>query len=350
MYRQPYLNAQFPVAIDSLADENSPAVEQLLSEIVARGNAGERVALCTVVATRGSTPQGRGAKMLVLADGRTIGTLGGGCVEAEVRKRTLELLPHNESKMMEFHLDHDFGWDDGLVCGGVMEIYAQVIAPEMVAPFADSLNSIRRGVTSSLRIPYELKGVAREYVEEIGPPPTLLIAGAGHVAQALGDLASKLDFDVAVIDDRADFASVERFPHARQRIVGDIETELQRFPITPSTYIVILTRGHRHDGQSLHAVVESSARYIGLIGSKAKIKLIFDDLAAKGVSPDRLLRVHAPIGYDIGAITVPEIAVSIASELVAVRRGKPQGPVRQLKLPADEMEKWLARPRAEMVD
>src|SRR4051812_35885608 len=102
-------------------------MELILSEIIKRCNAGERVALCTVVATRGSTPQGKGAKMIVVTDGKTIGTLGGGCVEAEVRKRALEMLSENSSKLLDFHLDHDFGWDDGLICGGVMEIYVQMI-------------------------------------------------------------------------------------------------------------------------------------------------------------------------------------------------------------------------------
>lgn len=318
-------------------------MEQVFSEIVRRCKAGERVALCTIVGTRGSTPQEKGAKMLVVADGKTVGTLGGGCVEAEVRKRALEMLAQNSSGLLEFRLDHDFGWDDGLVCGGVMEVYAQIIDRAAAGPFAEALNAIRGKVPTILRIPYEQNGTAKQYVEEVGPPPKLVIAGAGHVGQALGELAAKLDFGVTVIDDRADYASKERFPSAKQHIVGDIEAELRKFLIDAGTYIVIVTRGHRHDGQALHAVIDSPAKYIGLIGSKAKIKLIYDDLAAKGVAMEKLLRVHAPIGYDIGAVTVNEIAVSIVAELVAVRRGLERIAAPQMKLASEELTAWLGR-------
>jgi xanthine dehydrogenase accessory factor len=318
-------------------------VENVFDEIVKRASAGERVALCTVVATRGSTPQEKGARMLVLADGKTVGTLGGGCVEAEVRKRAIEMLSSNTSALMDFHLDHDFGWDDGLICGGVMEIYVQMIDRGSVGPFAEVLGAIRGKVPTILRLPYEQQGVQKEYAEEIGPPPKLIIAGAGHVGQALGELAVKLDFNVTAIDDRADYASKERFPGAKELIVGDIEAELRRFPIDAGTYLVIVTRGHRHDGQSLHAVIGSPAKYIGLIGSKAKIKLIFDDLAEKGVPAELLMRVHAPIGYNVGAVTVPEIAVSIAAELIAVRRGREKPAVAQMKLNEEELRGWLSR-------
>jgi xanthine dehydrogenase accessory factor len=205
------------------------------------------------------------------------------------------------------------------------------------------LSAIREGAPMTLRIAYEHEGCAKKYTEEIGPPPTLVIAGAGHVGQALGELAAKLDFNIVAIDDRVDFASEQRFPSAKQRIVGDIEAELRRFPINAGTYIVIVTRGHRHDGQALHAVIDSPAKYIGLIGSKSKIKLIHDDLTAKGVPADKLARVHAPIGYNIGAVSVPEIAVSIAAELIAVRRGKPPGPAKQMKLDGEELTAWLSR-------
>ncbi len=318
-------------------------MEAVFSEITRRCDAGERVVLCTIVATRGSTPQEKGAKMLVLADGKTVGTLGGGCVEAEVRKRALELLAQDSTRLLEFRLDHDFGWDDGLICGGAMEVLAQIIDRSSAAPFSQALSAIRGKAPTLLRIPYEKNGQAREYVEEVGPPPRLLIAGAGHVAQALGELAARLDFAVSVLDDRADYSSEQRFPTARQRIVGDIESELRKFPIDAGTYIVILTRGHRHDAQSLRAVIDSPARYIGLIGSKAKIKLIYDDLAAEGVSVEKLLRVHAPIGLAIGAVTVPEIAVSIAAELVAVRRGRETRPAGEMRLPPEELTAWLKR-------
>jgi len=314
----------------------------ILDEIFNRCSAGERVALCTVVATRGSTPQTKGAKMLVVADGKTIGTLGGGCVEAEVRKQALQLLASDESKLLEFNLNSDYGWDDGLICGGVMEIFIQILN----AARATSLNDLREALiaerSGQFNFTFPRGDGCGHYVEDLGPPPALVIAGAGHVGQALAKIASQLDFRVTVIDDRADFASEERFPNSN-RIVGDIESELRKVKIDPATYVVIVTRGHRNDGHALEAVVNSNAAYIGLIGSKTKIKMIMSDLHERGVTAEQLLRVHAPIGYEIGAVTVPEIAVSIAAELVAARRGELGHSAPPLKMDAAQLRNWLAR-------
>ena len=268
--------------------------------------------------------------MPVLRDGKTIGTLGGGCVEAEVRRRALELMGAKQSKLLAFRLDHDYGWDDGLVCGGTMDIAVQtVVVPggwrgvqaDLAANRATGLEVVvpdESGRSCSFRIP-------------ILPTPTLVIAGAGHVGQALAGLMAKLDFEVTVIDDRPDCASAERFPTAR-RIVGAIEDELRRFPIGEHTYVVVVTRGHKHDAQALGAVIRSPARYLGLIGSRRKVLQILRDLAEHGVAKERLAAVHAPIGLAIGAVSPEEIAVSIAAELVAVRRGHPGDVIRPMKL------------------
>lgn len=297
-------------------------MQEILEQLVTRCRAGETVALCTIVGSQGSTPQEKGAKMLVLAGGQCIGTLGGGCVEAEVRKRTLELILAGKSDLCHFKLDHDYGWDDGLICGGSLDIYIDVISELRVGPFDRLLSAVKSQRSDIFQIEYHLKGQCRHYVEEIGQPPNLVLAGAGHVAQALAKLAVPLDFRVTVIDDRADFASADRFADPITRVVGDIEHELKRFEIDPGTFVVIVTRGHQRDGQALRAVIEGNARYIGMIGSKRKVKTIFDDLIEQGVDREKLSRVHAPIGYEIGAVTVPEIALSIAAELVAVRRGR----------------------------
>jgi xanthine dehydrogenase accessory factor len=151
-------------------------------------------------------------------------------------------------------------------------------------------------------------------------PPTLLIAGAGHVGQAVAELAVRLDFHVVVIDDRADCACPERFPAAVELVVSDIAAALRNYPIDPGCYIVIVTRGHRHDHLALDAVVRRPAGYIGMIGSRRKSRLILDELAVAGVPREPIERVHTPIGLRIAALTVPEIAVSIAAELVQVRR------------------------------
>jgi xanthine dehydrogenase accessory factor len=294
----------------------------VLEEAVRRAGAGEAIALCTIVAARGSTPQAAGARMLVLGDGRLIGTLGGGCVEAEVRQQALRLLAARITRLVTFKLDHDYGWDDGLICGGTMDILVQTLArAQDVEPLRLVLEQVKQGTGAALELPYQTEsGEQRTYREALKPPPRLLIVGAGHIGQALAGLAGNLGFDVTVLDDRPDCASRERFPWAR-RIIGDIEAELARYPIDPQTYVIIVTRGHRHDGRALVMVINSAAKYLGLIGSRRKVLTIFRDLREQGVSIDRLVRVHAPIGLEIGAVTVPEIATSIAAELIAVRRG-----------------------------
>jgi xanthine dehydrogenase accessory factor len=308
-------------------------MDLVLTELVGRCAAGEPVALCTVVTARGSTPQGAGARMLLLPDGHTVGTLGGGCVEAEVRQQALRVLAAGESKLLSFKLDHDYGWDDGLICGGTMEIFVQTLqSPAAAEPYAQVLRAVETGQSAEIRFEYESTGQTQTYAETVDPPARLIIAGAGHVGQALAPLASAAGFRVSVIDDRADCASAERFPSIQTRIVGDIETELAGIGIDAQTYIVIVTRGHRHDGKALGVVIDSPAKYIGLIGSRRKVLTIFQDLASRGVALEKLSRVRAPIGLEIGAVTVAEIAISIAAELVAVRRGRGERSARPLKL------------------
>jgi xanthine dehydrogenase accessory factor len=182
------------------------------------------------------------------------------------------------------------------------------------------------------------------YRELLEPRPTLVIVGGGHVGQSLARIAYELDFEVTIIDDRVEYTSPQRFPTATQRITGDIATELSKIATDHLTYIVIVTRGHNHDGQALEAVVRSNAKYIGLIGSKRKIAKIYGELAVRGVTLEQLQRVHAPIGLEINSISVPEIAVSIAGELVAVRRGCADNEVgTPMKLTADEVERIFRR-------
>ena len=319
-------------------------MELVLREIITRCAAGERLALCVVVGSRGSTPQEAGAKMLVLADGRTLGTLGGGCVEAEVRRRALELLPAGVSKRLQFRLDHDYGWDDGLICGGMMDILVHLLdGPASAAPFAHAVDDLANGRVATIALPDPDGSDKPAYVDQIEPAPRLVIAGAGHVGQSLADLAVTIGFEITIIDDRADCASIERFPRATHRIVGDIESELRRQPVDARTYVVIVTRGHRHDGQALAAVLGSPAKYVGLIGSKRKVMTIFGDLLAQGASIDALCKIHAPVGLEIGAVTVPEIALSIAAELIAVRRGRDDAPASPMKFDPHRLRELLAK-------
>lgn len=293
----------------------------VLSTLVADADAGRPAALCVVVKTQGSTPQAAGAAMLLRADLKTIGTLGGGCVEAEVHKRAAHLLQQNESALLSYKLDHDYGWDDGLICGGRMFV---AVIPfndrASVTPFRSALADATARRPASIPLTVEHEGQQLAYRLHLEVPPTLLIAGAGHVGQALAALAAKLDFHVIVVDDRAEFASAARFPENTTLIVQDIEQTLRNHPLDGGSYVVIVTRGHRHDFKALDAVVRRPAAYIGLIGSKRKSLAMLEDLAEAGVPPETLARIHTPIGLDIGAVTVPEIAVSIAAELIQIRR------------------------------
>lgn len=306
--------------------------------------------------------------MLVYPDGSQAGTLGGGCVEAEVKRRALTVLDGGQAEIATFQLDSDYGWDDGLICGGRMQVLIEPLgnglAPDYFRQLATALEQ-GQGVTeaivfdaqaSGLRVPasYLFHGegellTTRHAAESNRAPPLvaehlrplstrprayvsrgiaylptqprcrLLIVGAGHVGQAVAQLAADLDFEVWVVDDRADYASEARFPRAERRISGSIEELLPALEITPDTYCLIVTRGHNHDERALYHLIERGARYVGLIGSRRKIKMIFDDLLSEGISRTALEQVHAPLGIDIGSQTVPEIAVSICAELVSHR-------------------------------
>lgn len=279
---------------------------------------GRRVAGCLLVKARGSTPQAAGALMLVDENADTHGTVGGGCVEAEVRRQAHAMLAEGRSGLLRFKLDHDYGWDDGLICGGTIEMAVGDL------PDADSIDRIVAAIDArwATELPLEIRsddGDARTFTLDIPPRERLLIAGAGHVGQALARMALRLDFEVALFDDRADL--LRRFaPEGCLAVEGDIAAQMRHWPIDDRTYAVIVTRGHRHDEQALHAAVGRGAAYVGMIGSRRKVKLIFDDLEALGVPREELDRVHAPIGLDIGSITVEEIAVSIAAQLVQAKR------------------------------
>lgn len=244
---------------------------------------GEDVALVTIVSANGSTPQRVGAKMLVFADGRTVGTIGGGCYENDAFWKAKEVLKHRRPVTERYELADDFAEETGLICGGQMEVF----------------------------------------IEPIEPAPALYIFGAGHVGAYLARMAHEAGFEIHVIDDRDKFANRERFPEAAEVVVDDIPTWLAKADLPASAYAVIVTRGHRHDLDALRALASRSLRYVGLIGSRAKVARIYDAVREEGsVSREALEQVHAPIGLDIGAVTPQEIAVAILAELIAVRRGK----------------------------
>lgn len=354
-------------------------MRELLAELTRSLDQGRDCVYCAVVETRGSTPQKAGAAMLVYPDGSQAGTLGGGCVEAEVKQRALRVL-HNgggQAEVLTFNLDDNYGWDDGLICGGRMTILAEAVRsqksevgcqpPDAATYYRrfQELTGAGRGCTEAVVVNGDAcgqplgtrflfnavgtlvaqfgAGTAPIDVAPLEPRPrprvhrgiaylpilpriTLLIVGGGHVGQAVAKLAAEVDFDVWVLDDRERYVSRERFPTTQRIIVGDIAAhlkELAKGTLTPTFYTIIVTRGHTHDEEALFHLATTQCAYVGLIGSKRKIKLIYEDLIARGIPETALERVHAPLGFVIGSQTVPEIAVSIVAELIAFRnRGK----------------------------
>lgn len=288
---------------------------------------GERAMLCAVVGSRGSTPQSAGSLMLLDEAMRLHGTVGGGCVEAEVRRLAAGLLEAGASRLLRFRLDHDYGWDDGLICGGTVEI-AVVPAPNATR-LREVLDAIARREPAELRFDVQSDDGARSFVLLLPPRERLLIAGAGHVGQAVARLALPLEFDITLYDDRID--CLERFaPPGAATVSGDIADRLREAPVDSATYAIVVTRGHRHDEAALEALLGRGARYLGMIGSRRKVKLIHDDLRERGARPEDLAAVHAPIGLPIGGVTVEEIALSIVAQLVQVRRSVSAPRVREI--------------------
>jgi xanthine dehydrogenase accessory factor len=255
--------------------------QEVFAAVSAALDRGEPAALVTIVSTTGSTPQRVGAKMLVFGDGRMVGTIGGGCYENDAFWKAREAITTRRPQLIHYELDDDFAQESGLICGGQMSVY----------------------------------------IEPIEPSPELYVIGAGHVGFHLANLAHEVGFRVHVVDDREKFANAERFPNASV-VTEDIPAWIARTALQPHAYVVIVTRGHNNDLDALRALAPRDLRYLGLIGSRAKVARIYDALTSEGIAPDLLRQVHAPIGLDIGAVSPQEIAVSILAELIAVKHGK----------------------------
>ncbi len=295
----------------------------LFQSLLERLASGCPCALCAVINTRGSTPQVAGALLLVHANGDVEGTVGGGCLEAEVRRKALVMLASQSSCALSFQLDEHGGWDDGLLCGGSLELAVVSFTNlEQAQAIREAVASIRRQERTCVPLRVQQRGKVVEYRLHIAPTPTLLVVGAGHIGVALAKLSVGLNFRVVVLDDRSDLLNPIRLPPPIETVTGDVETLLRQWPIDANTYVVVVTRGHSHDSRALQAVIDSPAKYLGMIGSRRKVQIIFEQLEACGVQGARLQRVHAPIGLKIGAVTVPEIALSIAAELTQVRRAE----------------------------
>jgi xanthine dehydrogenase accessory factor len=253
-------------------------IQSLFAEIEDALARGEPAALCTVVKAEGSTPREAGAKMLVRADGSTLGTVGGGTVEADVTRQAVEAIQQGASRLTDYTL-HDPG-DPG-ICGGQVTVFIDVLTPA----------------------------------------PTLLVVGAGHVGQMVAQMGRLQSYRVVVCDDRAEYANPEIVPAADRILVGPLPDVLAEVSITPNTYVVIVTRGHKDDEAALGYLLDKGAGYLGMIGSTRKVRTVFEHLRAAGATDEQLARVHAPIGLRIGAETPAEIALCILAEILQVRRG-----------------------------
>ncbi|MBI4481441.1 MAG: XdhC family protein [Acidobacteria bacterium] len=253
----------------------------IYEEIVRLRKSGEPAALVSLIGAKGSLPRKDAAKMLVRRDGSFVGSIGGGCTEAEAWQHARKVIESGEATALTFHLTQDDAAESGLLCGGTMEVY----------------------------------------IEPIYPDPVLYIFGAGHIAQPLCKIASMVGFQVVVADDRPMFANRDRFPDAHEILAeNDFEEIFPKVKVNEYSYIVIVTRGHRHDLTVLRWAVQTDARYIGLVGSKRKIAILFKEVEQAGIQVERMDRIYTPIGLEIGSETPEEIAVSVAAELIALRK------------------------------
>jgi xanthine dehydrogenase accessory factor len=263
----------------------------LFEEIVKMRRAGQRAALATIVHTNGSIPSYESSRMLVREDGSIAGTIGGGCVEAEVWAAAKEVMQKEVPRKMVFNLNNEASYDNGLICGGTVEIF----------------------------------------VEPILPQPMLYLFGGGHVSMAVAKAANSAGFAVGVVDDRDAFANLERFPMAAE-VFTSYDAAFEKIQPSASTYLVIVTRGHKEDMRVLAWAVRTGARYVGMIGSKRKVLAVYKALEKEGYRPEEFERVFAPMGLEIGALSPEEIAISIAAELVAVRRNAEMAGHKKVKI------------------
>ncbi|MHC4741577.1 MAG: XdhC family protein [Planctomycetota bacterium] len=340
--------------------------DNIYQKVIDSIDAGEPFVLATILGSDGSTPRKAGVKAVIDQTGRIWGTLGGGAVEAETQRRAIEVCKTGLPTIIEIELEGKSRADDTPICGGTVRIlidptvaknrtlYAELdeaialrqrgvllttvchgekldvtsrwlgadaIPSETGFPDAENIGSCL--AREDVRLISEDTGKrAREVlVEPIFPKPLLLIVGGGHIGQSLARQAKEVGFDITVLDDRSQFAQPELFPEGISTLCGRIGDEISRFPIESDTYIVIVTWGHQHDAEALEACIHSKAAYVGMIGSKRKIALIRKDFIDSVIATaEQFDRVFAPIGVDIGSVTVPEIAASIVAELIAVRR------------------------------
>jgi len=261
----------------------------LYDEIVRLRKLGQKCAVATIVQVNGSIPSFESAKILVREDGSFMGTVGGGCVEAEVWNAAREVIETEKPRHLSFSLGQDAAYDEGLICGGQLNIF----------------------------------------VEPVIPQPRAFIFGGGHVSKGISKIATLAGFSTSIIDNREAFANAERFPEAEATYAEEYEDVFRKLPVNSSSYIIIVTRGHRDDMRVLRWAVNTPARYIAMIGSKRKTIAVVHELEKDGIPREAFDKVFAPMGLEIGAEMPEEIAISVVAEMIAVRRA-PDADWRQL--------------------
>ena len=329
---------------------------------------GESIATATVVTTQGSTPREVDAKMVIRPTGETLGTIGGGCGEAEVWQAAMDALKDGRRRIVTLDLTGDITLDTEMVCGGVMNVYIdlwdagdlEILQAAHEAMRGDGRFAMVTSLTTDDSRPHMLvlpegqtvgslgdhgadasmlasalealeEGASRTvpgtearpamFIEVLVAPPTLFIAGAGHIALPLARMGAMLGFRVVVLDDRPTFANEERFADADEVLAAPFGETLASYPLDGQTYVVLMTRGHAHDLECLTEVIDKPVAYLGMIGSQRRVKGVLGLIREKGHAEELLARVHAPIGLDIGALTPEEIALSVMAEVVKARRG-----------------------------
>lgn len=260
--------------------EAMPRPMDVYEELVALRRSGQKCAVATIVEVEGSIPSFQSAKMLIREDGTMVGTIGGGCTEAEVWQAARDVMDAERPRMLEFNLGQEAAYDNGLICGGQLNVY----------------------------------------VEPVLPVPRALIFGAGHISKSLSKVATLAGFATTVIDDRETYANRERFPEAVDVLADEYDNVFPMLPANDAVYAIIVTRGHRDDMRVLRWAVEQPLRYVGMIGSKRKTLEVAKHLHRDGIPLERLARIHSPMGLSIGAVTPEEIAVAVVAEMICRRR------------------------------
>lgn len=308
---------------------------QVFKAIADAAQSSEPVALGIISGVKGSSPQKLGAKALFYPDGRIEGTLGGGCLEAEIQQRALQSLKSDDPSTFDLLLDHDFGWDDGLICGGKVQGLilpnAQKLGREFWLELAERKTRLCWGVHrdfSLRRVPDASPASDWLYQETISPPSSFWIAGAGHIAQAVAPLALQLDFEVTVFDDRPALTNHQFFP-AEVVLKADVWDRIlsTRLP-ERHCFGLIVTRGHRHDALVLRNWIQRPFVFLGMIGSSRKARTIFEHFVDEKIATaEQLQRVACPVGLKIGSASVMEIAVSIMAQFIQKRAEANRAPI-----------------------